>query len=957
MTVESTILRVVGYILSLPPEKQAIEQQRLIRYARLYDTQLSDEIKGHIANAEISALYALLFPQVHQAYLADELNTLPTGPRSLQFVDPTSAKEDTSVVETSAQKATDMDKAELAFSGETPSETASEEPKVDSESVNLSDGESDGKAQTGVDAEADVDTLVSTETAQNTAVAEPSAPTTDTEQASQPSTSVAEVEVEAEEWSDALWLRLMKRFRSPRKPKRPKPQRGSRNNSRWEFWHANVGLMPLRRWLEQHFDLLDQEYPTNGADENTSMLIDSAWSPMFQQTIEGLNQGDINTIADIVLRAPVAYQKFPFSSLDRSIVEGETTLRGKVLRRYIEVQAVFKRWVVVLEGKQEVELTCAWTGCPPRGWDKWTMGSMIGFAGELEMEEGLLMRNPEPIGLDGRGSGLLAQYDIDGISDIEIRNLMAHLLQDVLESVQDSLPKEVLDSADVLALEDALREAHFPSNQNYRGRNRFAFEEVFLYHIGKRLNSKFTVINGTANAIEHGALARFAWVNNIQLSDPQEQVLSDIRRDMVSNEPMRRLLQGDVGAGKPMVALFSALSLFELKVQGHPQNEYTKSSKKKNTPRPLVVYVCQDELSAERRFIFVEGAFKMLGLQCKLMTHKPNKAEINILESEGGMVVVTADVLRTRLQSLDNIRLVIVEETEAFGKNIPYGFIKRTPSPDLLVFTPTPQPIHVLETVYSDFALSTLELDDSVLPHSTWVKASDRDAVYTQMLSLVKQGRQGLIIWPVVKGQDSIDVKQALQMAGAIQGRYLPEARIAVYCSSMRKEERLKVFEEFQNKRIDVLLCTTIIEDTPPVGNTTMIIAEKAEMSDIMRLHRLRGHLFNSHYPAFCTYVMSDDASPEAIAQVQKVCDEPDGFALAEWLVADAEGLNLQWAGQESLQIRTHARDLAHQLSLRDLRRCRWPLLNNAVRNWWTDFDVPEQKKVNRHRKSYKRRR
>jgi RecG-like helicase len=255
--------------------------------------------------------------------------------------------------------------------------------------------------------------------------------------------------------------------------------------------------------------------------------------------------------------------------------------------------------------------------------------------------------------------------------------------------------------------------------------------------------------------------------------------------------------------------------------------------------------------------------------------------------------------------------------------------------------------------VYADFALSTISVCNRVLPHSKLVKAAERDPVYARLLSLVQQGRQGLIVWPVVNGKDSIDVQQALQMASAIQGRYLPNVRMAVYCSSMRTEERMKVFEAYQNKRIDVLLCTTIIEDTPSVGNSTMIIVEKAEMSEMMRLHRLRGHLSNSHYPSECVYVLSDDASEEAISMVERVCDEPDGFELAEWLSDESQGLELRWATQADVTARMEARKLAHRLSLRDLRRCRWPLLNNAVRNWWDEFEIPEQKAPSTNRRRY----
>jgi ATP-dependent DNA helicase RecG len=515
----------------------------------------------------------------------------------------------------------------------------------------------------------------------------------------------------------------------------------------------------------------------------------------------------------------------------------------------------------------------------------------------------------------------------------------------VLLQVQDSLPKEVLEGAGVLSLEDALREAHFPANQNFHGKSRLVFEEMFLYHIGKRLNSNFASSSGASNRIRHQGLARLSWIQNIELSDEQEVVLSEMRREMLSPEPMRRLLQGDVGSGKPMVAMFAVLSLFGR------ENKKGKSAK-----QPLAIYLCDDELSAERRFLFMEQAFKMLGIQCKILTDKPNKAECNILETEGGIVFCTNELLETRLQSLPNIRMLIVEENSDFGSHIPYSFLKRTPSPDLLVITPTPQSVSVLETVYADFALSTIESSTAQLPTCTWVKATEREGVYEQLLLKVKEGRQGLIVWPVIDGKDLLDIQQALQMAGAIQTHLLPGVRIGIYCSEMKKSERLQVFEEFRHKRIDVLLCATVIEDTPAVENSTMMIVEKAEMTDVMRLHRLRGHLVNSHYAAQCTYIVSEEASEETMELVELVCQEQDGFALVEQVHPQTENvLNLKWAGAEDRDVRLNARNMAHSLSIKDIKRCRWPLLNNAVRNWWSDFSVPTSRPQNKRR--YKRKR
>ena len=898
MTVEATVLRVVGYILSLPNSEQEREVKRLRRYARLYNQQLSEAVLQHIDAGDFATLYQSLFPIVHKQALSAEpfvyespiVVTLDTQTNA---GDTQNNAGDEEVQTTEKQSEVPVESSDC-----TPEQTdKQEDAAVVDTSVDQVE-ESTNAAET----QGESDAVSPTETEETT----PTAPSEDV-------------------WPEDLRRRLLKRYRSPRK-KRSYPPSSSKK-SRWEFWHSNVGLLQLREWLDQ-------------------VVSDGVLHTIFEQTIEQLSQHKIDTVGDLLLRAPTEYQKYPFSTLDRNISEGTTTVRGKISQKYVIVDSMLKRWIVVLHGKEELPLICSWAGHPPRGWERWGVGSTVGFVGDVELDDGLHMSNAEPIGLDGRGSGLLASYGLTGISDQELRNLIAHVIQHI-GIVQDSLPKEILDASGVLSLEDALREAHFPANQNYKGRSRLAFEEVFLYHVGKRLNSKFVALNGASNRIQHSHLARFSWMQNIQLSDAQELVLSDIRRDLLSSEPMRRLLQGDVGSGKPMVALFAALSLFDNR----------KPTKGKSARKPLVVYLCDDELSAERRFGFVEHAFKMLGIQCKLLTAKPSKAEYNILESDGGMVVVTNEILKTRLQSLSNIRLIIVEEHKDFGTNIPYGFIKRSPSPDLLVFTPTPQPIHILETVYADFALSTITVKDRVLPQTKCVKPENRDPVYAKLNTLVGDGRQGLIIWPVKDGKDTMDAKQALQVAGAIQGRYLPDVRMAVYCSSMRTEERLKVFEAYQNKRIDVLLCTTIIEDTPPVGNSTMIIVEKAEHSDVMRLHRLRGHLSNSHYPSECVYVFSDEASEEAISTVERMCEESNGFELAEWLSNDASGLNLKWATQADVGVRMKARKLAHKLSLRDLRRCRWPLLNNAIRNWWDEFEVPEQKATSNNRRRYNQKR
>lgn len=723
-------------------------------------------------------------------------------------------------------------------------------------------------------------------------------------------------------WDDSLRNLLIKRLRRPVHQHASKKHIPSSAPSRWELWNGNSGMKPLS-------DL-----------------------PVSATVVQALEEQGISTIADLLLTAPREYSKYSTYTVSADIPEGFYVLRGVVIHKYKVKDPFLSRWVVVLEGKDSTRIKCKWI-TEPRGWEHWNSGMTIGVVGEITLEDGIEMVQGEPVGVDGRGSGLLPVYEIENVEDKDIRDIIAYILQHILVDVQDSLPKEIVDAAEILPLNEAIRDAHFPSNLTYKGRARLAFEEIFLYHIGKRLNSPFQAVNGYSNTIYHQGLAKLAWIENILFTDEQELVLSEIRRDLISKEPMRRILQGDVGSGKPMIALFAAISIFQTDVHNQVEQGFSRVKNSKQ-PEPLVLYVCDDMLSAERRYLFAERSLKTLGIPCKLLQNKPSHADVDALEN-GGIAFVTAEVMKSRVQSLTNIRLLIVEENEQLGQNIPHALLKRPVSPDLLLFTPTPQPLLVLETIYADFGLSIIQNKHIRFPTCSSVSSTERSVAYAEMLQKIKQGRQGYIVLPMVNGQDLIGVQKALDMASSIQTHFLPNVRIGVYCSEMRREERLKMFEEFQNQRVDVLLCTTSIEDTPTLGNATMMVVEKAELCSMMRLHRLKGHLHQSHYQASMCFIVSDSVVEEDVQKIQTVCTQHNGFDLAELFGKnmDVEGLDFSWVSEEDKAMRMKARDLAHSLLLKDLRRCRWPLLNNAVRNWWRDFDVPNTKAV--VKKKYKK--
>ena len=699
-------------------------------------------------------------------------------------------------------------------------------------------------------------------------------------------------------FDDSLRKYLLRRFRKEQKDTHHK---ASVKQSRWEFWADQCGGRSLS-------DVEDGD------------------------VISRLDELGIKTFSDILLLPPRSYQRITLHPIEANMPVETVMIRAKIEQKYISIDPLMKRWVLVLSEKDGVQLHVRWVGNAPRGWDEWDLSTTIGLVGLVQLEDCLEMINAEPVGLAGRGSGILSNYGLEGVEDQEIRAILSKILSEVQGQIQDSLPKEIVDAAGLISLDDALREVHFPSNINYSGRKRMVFQEVFLYNVGKRLISTLEGEQGHRNIISHAGLARLSYEKRIILNDEQERVFSEIRRDLFSIKPMRRLLQGDVGAGKPMIALLSAISVLHNDV--------------------LVVYVCEDALSVERRSESTRSLLKMLSISTYSLSEAPSRAQFDALKKQGGLVFTTKEVLSSKLQSL-NIRLVIMEENSGFGESFKNPVLRTKPVPDLLVLTPTPMPVAALETVYVDLNISLIPHTDIVFPKSTFLTSKYRAEAYASLLEQVKNGRQGYIVLPSKDGKDLLGVKETLQMAGALNAELLPGVRIGIYCSGMNTDERIKVFEDFQSRRIDVLLCSTIIEENPSVKNVSWMIVEMAERYTTLRLHRLRGFLATSHYQPTCQFILSDNSTEEDVERASLVCQEYSGFVLTEKLSSDEfPKIDYKWIRGDERDLRMLARELSRTLSLKDIRRVRWPLLHNAiVKRWGAEFDVPTKGRNYRKRR------
>ena len=564
------------------------------------------------------------------------------------------------------------------------------------------------------------------------------------------------------------------------------------------------------------------------------------------------------------LTVPVDGAELGADDLDAA-EDGEAVMvRGRVIHRFVRLTANGARYEVRLKNRQDGVIRCTWVGAPPRGWTQWTGGMEVALVGAPEQsDDGWALFEAEPVGVDGRGSGWMPVYGIDGVEDSDLRKVAAAALSRITGRLREPLPRKLVEYHKLIGLDDALRDAHFPSNKAGKGRIRLAFEEFLLLQAGigwraKRRNPA----RGLSHKVLHRAVGELGVQQNISLTDSQEAVFSEIRRDLKSSHAMVRLLQGEVGTDKTTIAMLTAAVVIQNKAQ--------------------VLYVLPDADSAERRFLFSEGVFRSVGLSPVFVPGSPTRGQLDAISRGEAQVIFGTKALLEKAPKWSKLGLVIVEERNEYGTVDPARLVESGPAPDLLVITDTPIPSSLTLTVFGEYRMSMLSNDYRTHCTSVVFPQAARTDAYQAVREAVDEGRQAFVVFPVGESGDLLGPDDALRYAQALQSEALEGARIGVYCSAMSREDRVRVFEDFQHRRIDVLVATTFIEEAPVVANATVVVVEHADHHELARLHRLRGHVGQGLEPGQCLMVMSEKPSEDAKKRLTQLSAERDGFKIAE---------------------------------------------------------------------------
>jgi ATP-dependent DNA helicase RecG len=468
------------------------------------------------------------------------------------------------------------------------------------------------------------------------------------------------------------------------------------------------------------------------------------------------------------------------------------------------------------------------------------------------------------------GGRVLSVYPAtEGISFKVLRSLIDAHLDALLPLVQDQLPTELRNRARVVSLADAFRMVHRPASiaEAEHGRERLAFDELFFVQLLQRRANRIAREQRTGIQFENHRKLTSALRERLPytLTGAQTRALREIVADMCSDRRMHRLLQGDVGSGKTVVALFAALLAME--------NGYQAA------------LMAPTELLAEQHQRTFTALLAPLGIEPVLLTGsmgvRERRAALARMATGDPLLVVGTHALVQDSANFGRLGFVAIDEQHRFGVEQREAIGAKGAAPDILLMSATPIPRSLALTTYGDLDVSTLdERPAGRQPITTVSRAeSARARVFAFVNHEVDAGRQAYIVYPVIEESEKIDLKAATVMFDQLSATVFAGRRIALLHGRVPAEERDRVMRAFRDGEIDILVATTVIEVGIDVANATVMLIEHPERFGLSQLHQLRGRVGRGADAAYC--ILLGDVGDESAERLGIFTATEDGFEIA----------------------------------------------------------------------------
>ncbi len=600
-----------------------------------------------------------------------------------------------------------------------------------------------------------------------------------------------------------------------------------------------------------------------------------------------LGQKGLHTILDLLFYTPIRYEDrtriCPVNQTEEGVpvlVHGKVVF-GREEMFYPSRKRLFK--ILIRDKERDLELL----------WFHYRKPHLIRFAtpdmellayGSIKRNRGKIQMIHPEITIQGRRGakdqlGFYPVYpSVQGISGHILRSLINSSLDNYLDYVLDPIPVDILCRLGLPDLKQAIKHVHSPPKESsIDSLNRFdtpfhkrlVFDRFFLVMLSiasrKRSRERVSIRRFSVSWDLSKDLDRFF---PFKLTSHQIQSIEDIERDFTSGQPMNRLLQGDVGCGKTVVAAVAAY----MAIQNNHQ----------------VAMMVPTQVLANQHMEYFSNLSENMGFRPALLTGSLKEMERRDLYDKirnglYNLVIGTHSLIQEEL-SFSDLGLVIIDEQHRFGVRQRALMDKKGKNPHLLVMTATPIPRTLAITVYGDMSISVMkEYPEGHMPVETHIIDEGRKRwVFETLRQRMDAGQQAFVICPVILGSEDMDLKSAQEMAGKLRKILIPPFRVGLIHGRLSPDERVKIMDDFRKGVIHLLVGTTVIEVGVHVPRATIMIIEHPERFGLAQLHQLRGRVGRGSEKSICMMMSSKNLPEKAVSRLKILAENHDGFDIAQ---------------------------------------------------------------------------
>lgn len=435
------------------------------------------------------------------------------------------------------------------------------------------------------------------------------------------------------------------------------------------------------------------------------------------------------------------------------------------------------------------------------------------------------------------------------IGDFSLRRIINNAVELYASEIQETLPDYLIREFQLLSIRDTIREMHFPTQYNSleQARYRLKFEEIFYFECMMALRKiKYkTAKNGFSFTVQPAPLKKFLTSLPFELTDAQLKVLHEIRKDLESNKPMNRMLQGDVGSGKTIVALICMMIVAQSGFQS--------------------ALMVPTEILCDQHFKRITSMVSPFGLNVvQLISGQKKKDREKILQDikdgKANFIIGTHALLEENVE-FHKLGLVVIDEQHRFGVLQRSTLVQKGIQPDVLIMTATPIPRTLSMTLYGDLDISVIDqMPKNRLPVKTLLRGENKlPDIFNFIKEKHKDGYQSFIVYPLVEESEKLELKAATKYFEELQNTHFKDYRLGLIHGRLSWQEKEKTMEEFASNKHDILVSTTVIEVGIDIPNANIIIINDAFRFGLSQLHQLRGRVGRSNKQAYCIMVTPDE--------------------------------------------------------------------------------------------------